>query len=376
MMMEVAPTRRSILDGVQYLRGLAALIVVIAHENGLMGFPQYFGAMPLPSVQEAAVFGVAAFFVVSGFIIVVTALDPAGRPSLPPREFLRRRAVRILPFLWLCTIGYNVLSWAGTGAFDGNAMLRTLIVSPVGELKPNVVWSLRHELLFYLLFALTMLGPLRRRWIMVGWIALVPLSFVVVHDLGLASLSVGSAGSQPLSVLVMGSENGAHLQFGIGMVLGALYLRHGWRPALPASAIVLALLVAGGLVVAVPLPYGIVRLLAWSVAAGGIVFLAILARSWPGIIGRGALLLGNASFSVYLIHNPVMLVVLAAAKRLHVEPTSGPALGVFLLAAVVISLLAGIVVHLLIERPLIRWIDRRTRPASLHPMPAPIADAA
>lgn len=367
---------RSILDGVQYLRGLAALIVVVAHENGLMGFAEHFGAMPLPSVQEAAVFGVAVFFVVSGFIIVVTALDVAGRSRLSSGEFLRRRAVRILPFLWLCTIGYNLLSWAGTGRLDLWAMLRTLAVSPVGELKPNVIWSLRHELLFYLLFALTMVGSSRWRWIMALWIAIVPLLFVLVHDLHVIPPPSDHGWSQLLSVWLMGSENGAHLQFGFGMALGALYLRRRSPVTVSATVMLAALLLASVLVVGVPLRYGIVRLLAWSAAAGGIVLLAILARPWPGVVGRGALLLGNASFSIYLIHNPAMLVLLAGAKKLQLIPVDSVALGTFLFAAVVISLLAGIVTHQVVERPLIRWIDRRTRPSGSASRPAPIADAA
>ncbi len=362
--------RTAILDGVQYLRGLAALLVVIAHQNGMMGFPRYFGAMPMPSVQPAANFAVAVFFVISGFIIVTTSLDAGATPAVARREFLRRRAVRILPFLWLCTLGYNILSWAGTGVFDWAAMLRTIVLSPAGELKPNVAWSLRHEALFYLLFAGVMLGRGRWRWLMWLWVAIVPPLFILVYDLSVIPALPDRTWFEWFSVVLMGSDGGAHLQFGVGMTLGLLHNRNVLRWHAAATAMLAAFAFAAMLVVVLPHGPGIVRLAAWSAAAGGIVTLGIVARPCGGVVGRGAMLLGNASFSIYLLHNPVMLILLAAAQKASVRPETGVALAAFLFVAVLLSLLVGIAVHALVERPLIRAIDRRTRPAlPLRPVP-------
>ncbi|MEP9401772.1 acyltransferase [Sphingomonas sp. VNH70] len=368
--------RPPILDGVQYLRGLAALLVVVGHGNGMMGFPQYFGAMAMRSVQEAASFGVAVFFVISGFIIVTTSLDPAGRPSVTRGEFLRRRAVRILPFLWLCTIGYNLLSWAGTGVFDWAATLRTLLISPVGELKPNVAWSLRHELLFYLLFALLMLGDGRRRWLLWLWIAIVPPLFLLVYTLGVIPERPDDPGFMLFRVTLMGSEIGAHLQFGVGMALGLLHRRKPWGARIGANAMLVALLAGAALVVLLPHELGLVRLLSWSAAAGGIVTLAIVARPWGGPAGRGAILLGNASFAVYLVHNPVLLVLFEASRRAGLRPEGAAMLGLALGGCVLVALVAGAIVHRMVERPLIRAIDRRTRPPRPRPAVPLIADGA
>ncbi len=368
--------RGAILDGVQYLRGLAALLVVIGHGNGFILLPNYLNSYLLPSLEAASGFAVAAFFVISGFIIVVTSLDARGAPRMGRGEFLRRRAVRILPFLWLCTIAYNAMSWLGTGSFDWAATANTLLLSPFAELKPNVTWSLRHELLFYVLFALTMLGA-RQRWVMMAlWIAIGPVLFALVYDLALVPARHGTQPFEAFSIVFMGSRTGAHLQFGTGILLGLLYQRAPWPPRTSATVMLVALLAAAALTVVSPREPGLARLLSWTLAAGAVVALATMARPWPGLAGRAGMLLGNASFAIYLTHNVVMLVLIAAVQRLAIPLAGRPALALFLLVAVLLSLLVGIAVHALVERPLIRTIDRWTRPAVPRRAVPLIADGA
>ena len=175
------------LSGVQYLRGLSAVIVVISHCNGIIGKPEYYSRMGLPDWHMASLFAVAAFFSISGFIIVVASLDNHGDPRSSQTEFVRRRFVRIVPFLWLCTIGYNLLSWAGTHQLEWGAALRTLVVWPLGELKPNVAWSLRHELLFYAIYAVALLGARRRPMLLVAWIGASALFYLASYDMGWAA---------------------------------------------------------------------------------------------------------------------------------------------------------------------------------------------
>src|SRR5512138_2340051 len=80
------------LDTVQALRAVAALSVVGMH---------------IPAVEHGA-FGVDLFFVVSGFIVChVAAADP-GR-------FLVKRAIRVVPLYWLCTLALFALANAAPG---------------------------------------------------------------------------------------------------------------------------------------------------------------------------------------------------------------------------------------------------------------------
>jgi peptidoglycan/LPS O-acetylase OafA/YrhL len=356
----------SILPGVQYLRGLCALLVVISHENGFLGFGEYFAKLVLPSLHEAAVFAVAVFFAISGFIIVVTSLDCQLRPGMSAATFLRRRCVRILPFLWLCTIGYNILSWAGTGYFDVNATLRTLVLWPLGELKPNVAWSLRHELLFYGIYAAAVLRWPGARGLVVAWILAVPAACLILFHTGLIPVGARLGAFYELFKLVaMGGDNGANLQFGAGMVLGLCYLspagRGLMRPRSPAL-MVLAMVAASAAIVAWPLSEGLVRVGEWTALSMLIVWAAVSCRHDQGWLARGGLALGNSSFSLYLVHNPVMLIILAVTMRLGFRFEAPGALALFLTFAVLVSVGVGLGVHILIERPLIRYVDRLVRP--------------
>src|SRR5690606_7660569 len=76
------------LYGIQYLRAVAALGVVVFHAAERTGTHFAIGAA-----------GVDVFFVVSGFIMWVIANDRSPSPS----AFLRGRIERIVPLYWAAT---------------------------------------------------------------------------------------------------------------------------------------------------------------------------------------------------------------------------------------------------------------------------------
>jgi len=356
-----------LLFGVQYLRGIAVLLVVIVHANGIMGLPQYPWGSPFP-FEEAGRFGVAIFFVISGFIVATITLDGEGRSRLSPGQFAKRRFIRILPFMWLCAIGYNLLSGLGTGMFDWASALRGLTLWPVGELKPNVLWSLRNEILFYAIFALTMLTARRRPLILAAWL-LAPL-VLAVSTLVWPSLLTGLPGwaRELVDVVLAGNSTGANLQFGAGLLLGLARLRGlaALRARLPFGlALTLVASVLGAIVVEAAMAWGLplpVRLILWTVLAAAIVWLGVIVKGVPSPASSAGLLLGNASYAIYLVHNAVLLVLMEIAKRLA-PGVSAPALwALFTVGGVA----GGIVVHLLVEAPLIAFLSRRLR------APAPV----
>lgn len=351
------------LDGVQYLRGLCAVIVVISHCNGIIGKPEYYSRMAIPDWHVASLFAVAAFFSISGFIILIASLDACGQPRASTTEFARRRFVRILPFLWLCTIGYNALSWAGTAQVDWSAFARTLVVWPIGELKPNVAWSLRHELLFYAIYALAILGLRRRLMLLAAWFGASIVFYIVSYDLGAAIPVAGRAWFEVLKV-IMGGDHGANFQFAIGMGLAYLYLTHPERlPLGTVSPLVLLVLTAVACVAVTvsTLPEGLPVTIMWTALVAPILASAICVKPAGGRAGTIGLVLGNASFSIYLVHNPIVLVLLAIARKLQLELGSQMQLLGFLAFSILAAVLGGVMVHYLVEAPLIRLCDRWTR---------------
>ena len=77
---------------IQYLRGVAAVMVVIYHTTMMTAvapmFPFHFGKS-----------GVDLFFVISGFVMWTTTADR----QRDPRSFWRARISRIVPLYWLAT---------------------------------------------------------------------------------------------------------------------------------------------------------------------------------------------------------------------------------------------------------------------------------
>ncbi|MGH6808111.1 MAG: acyltransferase family protein, partial [Ensifer adhaerens] len=77
------------IHGIQYLRALAALGVVLFHAAERTGHHFAIGAA-----------GVDVFFVISGFIMWVIS----DRRPVAPLSFLKERLRRIAPIYWLATV--------------------------------------------------------------------------------------------------------------------------------------------------------------------------------------------------------------------------------------------------------------------------------
>ncbi len=332
-------------------------MVVVAHANLMMLHPEYYGRRPYNIIYSGQ-FGVTLFFVISGFIIAYTCLSGDLRPRLDRFEFARRRFVRIVPFLWLMVIAYNVMSLIGTHQVEWLRIIRAMVVWPVGELKPNIVWSLRHEFLFYALFALTILGSRRRLWILIAWFVAPLVLWPMVYALGFTLPTTPEWPTELMSVMFLGAWTGANLQFGAGFVLGVLTLQgHAvMRPrGFGLAWTLLAVTIAAILVEFWALPIGLLRSVVWTMCAAVPVWLSLMVPARvPGWLGRVAVVLGDASFAIYLTHNTIILLLFGAARHLH---SLLPAI-LFHTALTLAALAGGIIVHRLIEKPLIAWCNR------------------
>jgi peptidoglycan/LPS O-acetylase OafA/YrhL len=113
--------------------------------------------------------GVDIFFIISGFVMVISSrrfVDRAGTWLI----FLRHRAVRIVPLYWLLTtvkiiavaiLGGVVLRTGLGFNFVTGSYLFLPVTDSAGHFRPvlPVGWTLTYEFLFYLLFAAALLFP-------------------------------------------------------------------------------------------------------------------------------------------------------------------------------------------------------------------------
>ena len=292
--------------------------------------------------------GVCVFFVISGFVMYVT-----GR-NLPPADFAWRRIARIVPLYWSVTLAVCALALLAPHALHRTDLTAGYVVQSLsfvpyanpgqgGELFPILVpgWTLNYEMAFYLVFALALLAPCRWRVWLIGATII-------------SSAALGFLYPQERMYSLWGFYTSEIvLLFAAGILLGVAYIRaRDGKLALHVPRwICAALVIAGFWLILADLPHFALCQLAGSIAIVGAVV------SWEHQYGlprlRVPLLLGDASYSIYLVHLFAFGLVRAAWGRMH----GGNALAFAALAAGSAIILA-LITYRLIERPSLTLLMR------------------
>jgi peptidoglycan/LPS O-acetylase OafA/YrhL len=339
------PAPRGRLAGLDGIRGLAALFVVL-HHSWLMsfsGFPEDTGPWWLSPLVYGH-FAVVVFIVLSGFSL---AVSPArnGWQVGGLRRFARRRAWRILPPYWAALVLSLVIAWTlvpqpGEGVPTGKTVLLygLLLQDIAGSPSPNgAFWSIAVEAQLYIVFPL-MLLVLRRA----GAVVMVGLATAVVVAIGLLSPSVAA-----VDALMRLTPQFAVL-FAIGVVAAGVVNRPERGRASPWQWLaLLCALPVGALVVARGSAWTVEHYFWVDLAIGPAVglLLAAVATGRPSPLvrlldTRPIRSLGSFSYSLYLTHAPIVVVL----STLVVSPHTGPGLVKFLVTtalAVPLSLVVG-----------------------------------
>lgn len=361
------------IASIQYLRAIAALMVVFGHAQhdaaiwaGKLGTP--FAKLHL--LPWGA--GVDLFFVISGMIMVYASRDLFGRPGAPGL-FIKRRLIRIVPLYWLLASAY-VLTMALQNLTIGKAwpeplaMLASYVFIPVDTYATGIPqpfytlgWTLNYEMFFYVAFAgLILLPPtLAVLTLLWGFILIVLIGAMLSPD-----LAAPAFWSQPII-----------LEFTLGALIG-LALIYGFS----LSRTVRALLAGAGIALLMAdflgsstqpgnwiTPNDLARLLAWGLPSAMIVAGVVLGpqRQPVGVAGRAALLLGDASYALYLSHPFVIVLVRKGLIAAGLFESAGGWLAV--IAALAFSAALAILIYRLLERPMIRALMRRFAPAGFAP---------
>jgi peptidoglycan/LPS O-acetylase OafA/YrhL len=311
----VAGPPRQRLAGLDGVRGLAALFVVVDHVF-LRAFPGY----PVDRAPFWAGwfiygrFAVVVFIVLSGFSL---ALSPArhGWRLDGVSRFAARRARRILPPYWAALVFSLAVAWLvvpppGQGAPDAKSVIVNglLVQNLVGAPIPDrSFWSIAVEAQLYIAFPLLLL--MVRRW---GAIAMVATVTLVVATVGILGPHVSR-----LDVFVIQSPPDLAALFAVGVlaagIVGASDARRSWPwagLALAAAAPVLATIWWQGSVWTLDHLFWVDLTLGPAVAC----LLAGLATGHPAPLlrlldARPLRNLGLSSYSLYLTHGPIVVVV-------------------------------------------------------------------
>ncbi len=350
---------------IQWLRGIAAMLVVFNHA-AIVPFERGARLEEVPhrtelvNVAHLGAIGVDIFFVISGFVMALTALKFHGRQGAG--LFLLHRYNRIAPLFYLLSGLLLVDILLANIPLTIGEVLNTILFVPLVDWQTYswpihfLGWTLAFEFLFYLVVSsLIFTQPAHR----VAWLLVATILLPIV---GLLFSSEWVAWQMLTSPFMW--------EFALGVLAFVAYRRRlferyafAWRIA--------ALMAAFALLVPALSDWSQLELISthfleqqgalWRALCWGLpafLFVGCLLTATGSRDARLSSILkvvGDASYSIYLTHVFVVRVLEEAIERFGLAP---------LAAAVIIlcgSPIVGIVVHRLVERPLLKGGQRLIR---------------
>jgi exopolysaccharide production protein ExoZ len=333
------------LQGIQYLRAVAAVMVVSYHVA--VQIPAYTPFLEIRSWFDSRSLGagIHIFFVISGFIMMATT------GHVGAGEFIRRRLIRIVPLYWLLTSAVVIGSYLHyfkqtqvTTLLIIKSLLFVPFVSASGRVEPLLVpgWTLNVEMFFYATFAIAIFVSSRHRMKMVG-------IFFIALVLG-GRVLTGPTEHPALWLLTRDWM----LEFCTGMLIGHLYLRKmtSW-PVWVCGALVaggFALLLSSWLASESAGPY--------VLPATAIVLGVVAYESRCGFgTRRVGVLLGDASYAIYLSHLFVLACVTELWKQAGLMIVDWIHVALFAVVSLAAALGGALLVYRLLEKPMLHALS-------------------
>ncbi|WP_256804799.1 acyltransferase [Frankia sp. ACN10a] len=352
-------------------RGVAAVSVIVFHAYQ---FCRGGGRTPYQGTFFGHVLGafdgmISWFFLVSGFLLFLPMATRVrdGRTQRSARQTLLRRGLRILPLYYTALI----VVWAARNPGlpgDWLDLLEHLTFTQVFDSRRvfytiGPAWSLAVEVFFYLYLALvaawlrrrrTHRVPLEHRWRLLRRPAYVLIAVSAVW-LGYAAWIVHAQHDQWAYWFC--PQNYAD-NFGFGMLTAIAYVRWGRERPLPADLACALRFAAGGIIIVAALVRGndAASSAAFS-TLNSVGFALLFAASvlapresrWRRFFATPVFVwLGMISYSVYLWHEPILLLVLDRYGLVSHAPSAFPWVAAVLVAA---GVLGGWLSYIVLEQP-------------------------
>ena len=340
------------LFNLHLLRVIAALGVVYFHTTSTAGIGLDW---------DVGSRGVDVFFVISGFIIAYIG-------TRKPEHFFIRRLIRVVPFYWVATACVFALVSIVPRYFRSTPdsvehLISSLLFipreSPSGEMQPTLAlgWSLNFEMFFYVMFALAL--RFSRRWSPLLCVGAIVGVVVVIQG-----FSIGGPIAQFYARPIV-------LEFCFGVAVFYMFSWCSERKTaiarLPAFKWVLWAVLIGNLVAINVFEHSyreeLPRYLVAGIPATLIVLSALLLERVYGVATKNKLivLLGEASYIVYLIHPYIVFTVLRVFVH-DPQSLSTPALVALIAGLLALTSAVSIAAHLWFEKPLMASLRNRLAP--------------
>jgi peptidoglycan/LPS O-acetylase OafA/YrhL len=372
------------INSIQYLRAFAAILVVYTHSLSFIngGGDSYQGNFFF--LKKFGAIGVDLFFVISGFIISYVSYKLNGKREF--LEFLKKRFLRVNPTYYIASLFALILRFISKpdSSFPSSEVIKSFTIIPIIDHGPfswkpmlPVGWTLAFEWLFYLLFALLILLSVRKKFVAVILIigGLTFLGYILPLD----------------NIQYKFITSPIIWEFGMGVLIYLVYSR--WGNYIN-KQIGIGMLVCGGLLyIAIILKgYGVYseahanteaqanynslfywyRTILWGFPSAMIVFGCIFWEKGEEFksffSNKTILLLGDASFAIYLVHTLVISFINKFIKYLDFIPAD-----VLVIVAVIIGIVTGVFYYLFIESKMTKFFSKyyiRKKTQLLNPLNA------
>jgi peptidoglycan/LPS O-acetylase OafA/YrhL len=273
-----------------------------------------------------------------------------GKPSTLNR-YLIKRVIRVYPVYWVFLTLYIIAAGLGLGSpdfsWEASNLIKSYLLFPPSNnvsLPLQVAWTLFHEILFYLVFVFFILNK---------WLGIVVFTIWMI--------------------LVVIMESQSQSEFGRIILYWNVYFVFGMfcfllLPLMTIRKSIVALIVGIASLVFYMLQYQltigqlaneyqhlhVLLAVAFSAIILGVVGLE---KHFKFSINRVLLYLGDASYSIYLVHSAVISVLVIIGTKMSIGKMV-PGLVIYL-SIFVISVISGCIAYSLVESPLLRYLQKR-----------------
>ncbi|GAA3884400.1 acyltransferase [Gibbsiella dentisursi] len=330
------------LDSLQILRAFAALSVVFNHFWGVMNYPIF----KLLGLDYIGGFGVDIFFVLSGFIMCYTVKDDAKGGSSEALNFFLKRVNRIYPSYLVILVPFLIFAifikkdWSIYQVVGNILLLPTFFNNPDYYMYVTPSWTLVYEMFFYFIFSFAILfSNNKMRIVIVTSTFIVAMVFLVnVFDLRGERLRWTNFSFMIGDTLM--------LNFIAGCIFALFYKKLYCLNINNAFLFLTSMtLFFVGMILA---RYDISRFISFGIPAIIIVSFISLYRCRKSKVNYFLIFIGNASYSIYLIH------YLFAAVLFRVGGGEGKTSILISTLFMFSSVAAGSLFHLYVERRITR----------------------
>lgn len=321
---------RGTITNIQALRALAAILVVVYHIRSI-----FVGR-----------FGVTIFFVISGFIVCYISQKRVD-------NFFAHRLIRIVPLYWVATLGIFFISLIAPSLLNtGDTSVLHLAKSlsfipylrPNGKVEPLLFlgWTLNYEMFFYVVFA--------------GCLAIFKARAPIASAMVLILIVAVTYGIQPG---LPWSFWGDWRLLGFVCGIGAFFV---WRDHIallnkaPKSCLyLLSILSLVSMAYVTRFEIGPKELLV-CLPASTIAFLCAIGLEGRMCVPDFVLAIGNASYSLYLLHP----YVIRGIEKAYYPATDFSSKGIVSVALIVImSVALSLLCFRYFEAPTIKYFRRK-----------------